>query len=51
MTHFADKPQIEVPQLYHDELEELIDSDQHWDLDMDDKSPNFESFLESGYDF
>lgn len=53
MTHFTDRPQIEeMPEiLLRDELEELLESDSIWDLDMDDESCDFESYLGSNYDF
>lgn len=53
MTHFTDRPQIEeLPEIiYRDELEELLESDYVWDLDMDDKSCDFESYLGAQYDF
>lgn len=53
MTHFSDRPQIEeLPEmLFRDELEELLESDDIWDLDMDDESNDFESYLGSTYDY
>jgi len=53
MTHFTNRPNIEeMPQmLFRDELEELLESNDVWDLDMDDKSNDFEAYLGSSYDF
>jgi hypothetical protein len=53
MTHFTDRPQIEeLPEvMYRDELEELLESDDVWDLDMDDQSFDFETYLGATYDF
>jgi len=53
MTHFTDRPNIEeMPQmLFRDEVEELLESDDIWDLDMDDESNDFEAYLGSSYDF
>jgi hypothetical protein len=52
MTHFTDRPQIEeLPEvMYRDELEELLESDYVWDLEIDDQSGDFENYLSSNYD-
>lgn len=54
MTHFIDRPNIEemTEMMYRDELEELLESDDsQWDLNMDDESNDFESYLGSTYDY
>ena len=54
MTHFTDRPNIEemTEMMYRDELEELLESDDsQWDLNMDDESNDFESYLGSTYDY
>jgi len=53
MTHFTDRPNIEeLPEMMRrDEIEELLESDYRWDLDMDDESNDFEAYLGSSYDF
>jgi hypothetical protein len=54
MTHFTDRPNIEeMPEMmFRDEIEELLQSDDsQWDLNMDDESNDFESYLGSTYDY
>lgn len=54
MTHFTDRLNIEeMPEMmYRDEIEELLESDDsQWDLNMDDESNDFESYLGSTYDY
>ncbi|WJZ47945.1 hypothetical protein [Synechococcus phage DSL-LC03] len=53
MTHFTDRPNIEeLPEVfYQDELEELLESEFSWDLDIEDQSCDFEAYLGAQYDY
>ena len=49
MTNFVDFPQIEELSQFrnYDMVEDLLDSDYVWDLDMDDQSNSFETYSDS----
>lgn len=53
MTHFVDRLQIEemTEMIYRDELQDLIESDDIWDLDIDDATVDFEEYLTNDYDY
>jgi hypothetical protein len=53
MTHFTNRLQIdELPeQLTRDSIDELLEDGNFSDFDMDDQSTDFESLLDTGYDF
>lgn len=53
MTHFTDCPQIEEMNelLYRDEVMDLIESEDIWDLEIDDSSVEFAEYLSNDYDY